>query len=186
MDRPRACGSAPDRRRVGRGSPGSVQSGGDRLAVFPDDYQAPSDVIVGSSSVRQGTTVVSVSYRLGDARRTAELELTRAWPGWRVVHGFSTIRVTATGARTLRINGVDVPASGDGHGDIVARALPGLYTARIPDNPLTESDSVVLAVHVGRNVATLSNLNHASSPAPSTGSTSSSAVTWMAAHNRKC
>ncbi|MFI5484441.1 M48 family metalloprotease [Micromonospora echinaurantiaca] len=105
-------------------------------------YQPPRDVEITGLERDDDRATATVSYRLGDARRTGTLALRRdasatagLFHGWRVLDGLTALDVPP--ARTgLALNGVPIPATGEGGGTL--SLLPGGYTATGPSSALSE------------------------------------------------
>jgi hypothetical protein len=118
-------------------------------ALRSTDYQPPSDLVIHGSDRQDQTAKVEVGYRIGAKTVTKEsLELRREFPRWLIINGgVGRLPVEVPGAKTLRVNGVEVATGPDRLGRPVSLALPGGYKVSVPDNPLTEAGSLTAAVH---------------------------------------
>ncbi|MFD6683776.1 M48 family metalloprotease [Micromonospora parva] len=124
-----------------------------------EGYQPPTGVEISSLERHDDdSATATVTYRLGDARQTATVGLSRneqatagMFRGWRVSNGLTPLGV-AFGGPGVRLNGVELPGGTDGP---ALELLPGGYTATGPSSALSETPTETLAVGPGQDTATV-------------------------------
>ncbi|MDO3704722.1 M48 family metalloprotease [Micromonospora sp. C28SCA-DRY-2] len=137
-----------------------------------DGYQPPTDVEITGLERDEDRATATVSYRLGGERRTGTLALRREtsataglFHGWRVLDGLTPLDVPP-GRTGLALNGVPIPATGEGGGVL---ALPaGGYTATGPGSALSEVPPEPVQVGPGQPQAVPLGLNPVVKPAATT------------------
>jgi hypothetical protein len=110
------------------------------------DYVPPTDLKIERLDTHSDPELATVSFRVGTRRLSASMGMVRdrhkMFNGWHV-DGLAQVDVSAAGVTEVSVNGTRMrtdPADGpDAPRTIQARALPGGYALRLPDNPVLQA-----------------------------------------------
>lgn len=121
--------------------------------VKSDAYQPITDVTVTALERDGDQATAQLSFMLDGVPRTGSIGLRRnesttlgIFRGWHVIDGVGALAITDD-QPGLRINGVVVPVPSEDA--IVITAVPGVYSATVPQNPLSQTPPASIVVTPG-------------------------------------
>lgn len=122
--------------------------------IRAEAYEPPADVKITSLDRDGDDAAAELSFTLGGAPTTGRIRLERnesatlgIFRGWHIVGGVGAL-VFVDDQPGLQLNGLAVPASSEDDHFTIA-AMPGVYTATVPQSSLSQTPPVSVAVTPG-------------------------------------